>query len=357
MANNLYKEALIEEIAQLKKENAEITEHIRPQTLEAMKTKSPDTILKKVSVTFWVKRILILIVALALIGGISVIANSFINEMSTPYAEDQSINDPAFIPDATEGFNKTGATTAYPQIAIQSGISYLSDGTHIYKYINGEKITVTEGAATHLNAYKYCLYYYNSNDSSIYRIRTDGKEKTTLIKNISVADLKVYNNTLYALTDGGDIHKIYINGKNGYLFMEGENILSFTVTDGYIYYVKKDNGALAIYRTKISTNDTVKVSDTDSTLLAVSEDYLFYLYKGTLFGLNKAEEKAHAFFAGKVTEFVLLNETLLILEENALYAVNINGRGIEKITEGIESLAEIPLADLISYGAERQADR
>ncbi len=357
MADNTYKEALIKEIAQLKKENVEITEHIRPQTLEAMKTKSPDAILKRVSVAFFAKRILILIAALILIGGIALIAGSFIREMATPYAEDQSINDPSFIPDTTEGFNKTGSTTAHPQIAIQDEIFYLSDGAYIYKYINGKKITVTEGAATHLNVYKYCLYYYDSNDRAIYRIRTDGKEKTTLIKNISVADLKVYNNTLYALTDGGDIHKIYINGKNGYLFMEGEDILSFTVTDGYMYYINKDGDSLSLYRTKFSSQEKIKVSDTESTLIAVSEGYVFYLYNGTLFGLNKEEEKAHAFFSGKVKEFALLNESLLVLEENILYLASVKGMGIEKIAEDIDSLAEIPLANLMSYGAERQADR
>ncbi len=357
MADNTYKEALIREITQLKKENAEITEHIRPQTLAAMKTKSPDTVLKKVSVTFFAKKILICMAVLILIGGAALIAGSFVREMGTPYAEDQSINDPAFIPDTTEGFNKTGSTTAHPRIAIQNEIFYLSDGAYIYKYINGEKITVAEGAATHLNAYKYCLYYYDSNDRAIYRIRTDGKEKTTLIKNISAADLKVYNNTLYALTDGGDIHKIYINGKNGYLFMEGENILSFTVTDGHMYHINKDNSSFALYRTKLSSQEKVKVSDTDSALIAASEDYVFYLYNGTIYGLDKKEEKAHAFFSGKAKEFVLLSKSLLVLEETDLYLVHIDGTGIEKIAEGIASLAEVPVEDLMERGAERQADR
>jgi hypothetical protein len=357
MANDIYKEALEKEISLLKEENAKITEHIRPQAMEAMNTKSPDDIIKRVSIGFFAKRIIILIIALTLIAGASLIIGSFINEMSTPYAEDISIKDPSFTPDTTEGFNQTGSTTAHPKAAVQNGIYYFSDGAYIYKYINGESITVTEGDATHLNAYKYCLYYYDSSERVVYRIRTDGKEKTALIRNVSATDVKVYNNTLYVLTEDGDIHKIYINGKNGYLFKEGENILSFTVTNGYIYYVRKDADSLAIYRSKISTGDTVKVSDTDSTLLTAGKDHLFYIYNGTLYGLNHKEEKAHAFFAGSVKEFVLLNETLLVLDKDTIYAVDTTGRGIEKIAENIGSMVEIPLTYLIRYTGEGQADK
>ena len=91
--------------------------------------------------------------------------------------------------------------------------------------------------------------------------------------------------------------------------------------------------------------------------MTAGKDHLFYIYNGTLYGLNHKEEKAHAFFAGSVKEFVLLNATLLVLDKGTIYAVAPTGRGIEKIAENIGSMVEIPLTYLIRYTGEGQADK
>jgi len=347
-----YKEDLLNEIEELKKEHETLKQHVRPETLDLMDIKSPDTILNREKTLFTIKSITAVILATAIVLCLGLLVSSFMEGTATPFAEDESIKDETFIPDETSDLNETGSGTGLPSIALQGNYAYFAKEGTVYKYSNGNNTELISANATNLNAYKYCIYFYDPDTDNVCRVRTDGEQLQVIAEDVKITDLKVYKNTAYMLTEDGDINTVYINGKDGHTVSSGKNILAFTVANGYIYYIVNEPNGYALYRMKTSGAESIKVSATDTAQLAADDGSLYYIYEGTLFAFSTEKEKAFALFAGKVEEFTVLNHAVAILADGEVYTVNRSGSNIKRRDLSTDSLSSIPAETLLSIDEE-----
>lgn len=104
---------------------------------------------------------------------------------------------------------------------------------------NGNKPKeITEGTAYYLNKYKNHLYYIEIDkdlEINIIKIKSNGKDKQTFLKDVDLNTMVVAENWVYYFQDKA-LYKIRTNGKDKIKILEGE-ILNYTISENYIYYI------------------------------------------------------------------------------------------------------------------------
>ncbi|MPN37187.1 hypothetical protein SDC9_184703 [bioreactor metagenome] len=115
-----------------------------------------------------------------------------------------------------------------------------SDGSRIYKMRTDgtEKTPLNDEESGYMNVAGDWIYFTNESDGGkIYKIRTDGTERTILggdkCSYINVADGWIF----YAnQSDGGKLYKIGIDGTGCTKLSDDENCRNIIFADGRVYY-------------------------------------------------------------------------------------------------------------------------
>jgi hypothetical protein len=155
--------------------------------------------------------------------------------------------------------------------AVQNGsMIYVPNKSGIIK-INietGEKIKLCEdGVYDNIIVKDNWIYYVNYEDYKLYRVSTDGNEKTKINDDIVVAEGADYDtgsfyiigeSIYYTATRGGTakLVKVSLNGQNKSTIID--KVMDFTIDGKYIYYFDSvDDGGL--YKVKLDGSDKNKV--------------------------------------------------------------------------------------------------
>lgn len=129
--------------------------------------------------------------------------------------------------------------------------------------------------------------YYISNESSIYKVKVDGSEKTILFEenkvlfnSINLAGGWIYFSSIstdenHKITSGG-IYKIKTDGKEkvklcpavaNYLYVAGD----------WLYYINMDNDHSNLERIKIDGSEKTKISEEIKGYYSISGDFIYYI--------------------------------------------------------------------------------
>lgn len=322
-----YQLSLSEEKEALIKENAELRSYIRKETLEVSEPLFPETILKKTSRRYYIKILFTTLLVLGILTVLVLFGLSFFQGVTRTTIEDNSLSDPDFIPDTTENLNVVGSGSGLSNICAQNGIYYYFKERTLYRWRHGQETPLTEADGEWLNAYAYCLYYYNKADKSIVRFRTDGKSTQILLQNESIRKMEVYNSTVFYITEIGELKSIYINGTKNYSLISDEKILDFVVWNGMIYYTVQKEETVYLRRCNTGGGNRITVTQADSPQLCVAEGKICYIHDRVLYAFDPKEEQSCSVFAD-VSSFAFLNSRFLLTLENGSFLCTKNGSRI-----------------------------
>lgn len=147
---------------------------------------------------------------------------------------------------------------------------------YIYRMrTDGTEKTAFDVKALQLNITDGWIYYTDLSDSKNYKMRLDGSEKTELGESIHV--------TYLTLTDGWIYYNGSINSKLSKAREDGteltkltdDNALGINVADGWIYYSNFPDGY--IYKVRTDGTEKTKLNDEFSGRINIAGDWIYYL--------------------------------------------------------------------------------
>lgn len=162
------------------------------------------------------------------------------------------------------------------------------------------------GVPTSINVINDTIYFVSKTDNSIYKLKVDGSEDPTAIPNATASSICVVGDWIYyveckrstEINNGfiGGINRIKTDGSNKTIIIPGP-IQMLNIEDGFIYYLKGDQGTGTIYRTNIDAinNKETKLSNGNVYNIIVDNHYIYYtvsedgLYKMNTDGSNKTK--------------------------------------------------------------------
>ena len=133
------------------------------------------------------------------------------------------------------------------------------------------KITDTNGAVCELTMVNDWLYYRDTGDKQIYKIRTDGTEKTKIVKadgQMSVRDgwiCYINKNELYKVRSNGK-EKVKLDADVSSIYLMDSVLF---IDDGDLYYT--DSKRQSVKRIDLDTNSIEKMFDNEETIMALNK--------------------------------------------------------------------------------------
>lgn len=178
--------------------------------------------------------------------------------------------------------NTPGNLNNFGLVAAQDDIIYLAyqgDSYRIYKFNPGEEgySKLNDDGSRYLNVIGDWIYYINVDElNSLYKIRTDGSERT-LISSDRAWNLSVLGDWLYYINedDNNTIYKIRTDG-TGRTRVNNNASAYINLTEDWIYFSNL-NDSERIYRIRSDGSERSPVNDEPSRALVVDEDWIFYL--------------------------------------------------------------------------------
>lgn len=156
------------------------------------------------------------------------------------------------------------------------------------------------------------IYFMNDTDlSTLYRIKNDGKERAKLSDTATSAEVK--NNDIFYIGDGEKLFKIGTNGSNQ-VKLTDDSVSDFQAKDDCIYYVNYSESQ-ALYKVKKDGTEKQKVSGDYIWLFKINGDTIYYinwndgkLYSMDLKGANKKEITSNCSITDDSSQFEFVFE-------------------------------------------------
>lgn len=140
-----------------------------------------------------------------------------------------------------------------------------------------EKTQLTEDNCWYMSVIGDWIYYANVTDGGrIYKMRTDGSENTRVNDDES-ACLNVVDGWIYYAnqSDGGKIYKVSIDGTERTKLNDDESAY-LNAVDGWIYYSNQSDG-LRIYKIRMDGTERTKLCDDENcSYVNVTGDHVYY---------------------------------------------------------------------------------
>ncbi|MCL2643118.1 MAG: DUF5050 domain-containing protein [Candidatus Bathyarchaeota archaeon] len=147
-----------------------------------------------------------------------------------------------------------------------------------------------------LNFVNNWIYYTKGVPGEVYKIDFNGKQNKKIIDkkvgNLIVTNVFIFYRQSYD-GDWGKLYKTDLEGQNERLL--ANNIIEFSICDGWIYYSNRDDGA-SLYKMDLTGTNIAKLNDHYSLFINVVGEYVYYadytdsqkLYRIKIDGTNKS---------------------------------------------------------------------
>lgn len=190
--------------------------------------------------------------------------------------------------------NKNDEVVNLKSVAIQGDWAYhfkgdmrdptAAPGLYKTKLDNSETIQISEDLGLFLILEGEWIYYSDitqDNTEAIYKIKTDGSEKTKLADDSIMLSMigkgfEVEGDWLYYLSmkEEGSLNRIQIDDGNKQSLMEDQTFI-FELKDDWIYYNVMEDGA-GLYKMKNDGSEKSLVLEENVILMDVSKDYIYF---------------------------------------------------------------------------------
>lgn len=184
--------------------------------------------------------------------------------------------------------------------AANGGKAILNNGFIYYSGVNGlykekadgtGRVKLLEDAARDINVVGDWIYYLNETSkenetSRIYKVKTDGTEKTEVYSDSYIGNLIVANGWMYYKTQDEDFNyeicKVKTDGTDKQLLTTDEFLKNISISGDYIYYNTGDG----IYKLKNDGSDKVKLQNGDTEFMLVHGENIYFETSGEDYSVN-----------------------------------------------------------------------
>ena len=171
----------------------------------------------------------------------------------------------------------------------------------IYKIKGDKKQKVNDDYAIYLNKSGKYIYYLDAKEDSIVRVKTNGKDKETIVKDVDKATVTVTDDWIYFF-DNSSFYRVKTNGENKKIISK-KFIENYQVVGDWIYYSYMSDGNYVIAKMKNDGESVSKIDTQAGKSFFVNGKNIYYINK------NYDEEKYE------------------------LYKIKTNGKGKKKIAD------------------------
>lgn len=145
-------------------------------------------------------------------------------------------------------------------------------------YGNSTGNSYNYGLATQKGKWIYYVAYDEAEPVGIYRVKTNGK-KTEKVTDGSMAYLNIVDNYIYCAEYDEDekqanLIKIKTNGKNKEILARNVDKDQITVVDKWVYYFKDNN----LYRVEVDGTNREKISNKTIRYYHIEDNWIYYIY-------------------------------------------------------------------------------
>ena len=154
----------------------------------------------------------------------------------------------------------------------------------IYKLKKNKKEKFTDEYARYLNKSGKYIYYLDAGNGNIVRIKTNGKDKETVIENVDLEKFIIVDNWIYYF-DEAKLYKIKTNGKDKQIILE-KSIENYEIEENWIYYSYKNDGKYVIAKVRTNGKDNTKVDEEAGSVFFIKGKDIYYIYEN-----SKSENK------------------------------------------------------------------
>ncbi|MDW7740284.1 MAG: DUF5050 domain-containing protein [Bacillota bacterium] len=205
--------------------------------------------------------------------------------------------------------------------------------------LTGETTLITSDSAWFINVLNDWIFYVNRDDQNhLYRIRTDGSDRSVVIAD-SVWFLNLVDGWLYYVNedDAYNLYRIDTAGNNEQR-LNTDYSWFLNVVDGWIYYINQSDRD-TIYRISLDGSDKEQVNDVFTSGITVTEDgWIYYINEADRSRLARVRVDGTgdrmltdhpAWFANASSGWVYYSNEA---DNFALYRIEADGSSSEKIT-------------------------
>lgn len=262
----------------------------------------------------------------------------------------------AIISCSTKGTENTIGNLNNLGFSVKSGnwIYYLgynegnADGIYRVKENGNKKEKVSDSYGYYLNESGSYIYYLDSQESNLVKIKKNGEDKEVIVTDVDYARITVSDNWIYYFKNSS-LYRIKTNGENKQK-ISNKSIENYQVVGNWIYYSYYNDGEYIISKMKTNGEDINKIDSKAGKVFFVDGKTIYYInqeynkesltntYKLYKIGTNgKNKEKIIDIngkvdvdtinFDGKYIYYAKINEE----NEFGIYKIKINGKNESKI--------------------------
>jgi hypothetical protein len=217
----------------------------------------------------------------------------------------------------------------------------------------GLKKLKQNGSIQFINVIGEWVYYYNSSNGSISKIKTDGTGGMDIIDETVfpiVVGMVVVNDWIYYSIPQLGIFKIKTDGTGKMQLIRDEVISPFSIENNSIYFslnshVAKDSD-VGLYKVDLNGSNRVKLTGDDCGNIIVDKDWIYYrnafdnstLYKIKKDGTQRQKLLNLPLFCFNISDDAVYYST--IEDPGNLYKLNLSDRKQSKLTNNTTNLYE-----------------
>lgn len=235
-------------------------------------------------------------------------------------------------------------------VGIEKGIYYFgynqgsADG--IYKIKGNKKEKIIDDYGIYLNKLGKYIYYLDAKEDSIVKIKTNGKNKETIVKDVDKAIVTVADNWIYYF-DNSCLCRIKTSGESKKIISK-KFIENYQIVGDWIYYSYMNDGNYVIAKMKTNGEDVSKIETQAGKSFFVNGKNIYYinqnneenkyeLYKVKTNGKDKKKiadiadtiDLSIVNFTENEVYYVKKNENL----ETSIYKMDLKGKKEEKLVD------------------------
>ena len=156
---------------------------------------------------------------------------------------------------------------------------YNVDDSSIYKKkINStKKKKIIEASAVYINAYDGYIYYIEPNEQhyDLVKVKENGQDKQTVIENVDNKMMTVANKNIYYFKDE-NLHRIKVNGKDNIKISE-KSIINYQVVKNWIFYIYNDGEQNVLAKMTTTGEKNVKLRKGVAENFLVTNKKVYYI--------------------------------------------------------------------------------
>ena len=226
-----------------------------------------------------------------------------------------------------------------------------SDGIYKMKENGKKKQKISDNSGMYLNKSSNFIYYLDTENYDIKRMKINGKDIETVVKDVDMDKITVIDNWIYYYKDS-KFYREKTNGEDKQI-LSNKSIINYQIDEKWIYYSYVENKKYIIAKMKTNGENNEIIGDDLSKTFFVIKDKIYYVYEN--YDENEMEYN-YEFYTiksnGKDKKMIVnlgkdIDPDSINIDKNRIFYVKENDEGIKSIYSiGFNGKDERKIVDL-----------